>query len=133
MPVDTTLLKRIATPLLVGAASRGAVAAAPRRDIPGRMVVTTLPVLGITGVAPMLRPRASGLLATFPMYGAILASFADSRDDGAAGIRVLRGLLLGLFAFAGFFAVLGATLERCGVAAAFLAATTTALAIQAAT
>jgi len=113
--------------------SGGGVAAAPRWDIPGRMVVTTLLVLGITGAAPVLGPRASGVLATFPVYGAILASFAHRRDDTGAAIRVLRGLLLGLFAFAGFFVVLGAAIEPLGVAPAFAAAIVTALAIQAGT
>jgi hypothetical protein len=47
-------------------------------------------------------------------------------------VQVLRGLLLGLFAFAGFFLVLGASIERLGLVAAFLAATAAALAIQAA-
>ena len=111
----------------------GAVAAAPRWDIPGRMVVTTLLVLAITGAAPALGPRVSGLLATFPVYGAILASFADRRDDTAAGIRVLRGMLLGLFSFAGFFVVLSAAIERLGVAPAFGAAIAASLAIQAGT
>ena len=45
--------------------------------------------------------------------------------------RVLRGLLLGLFAFAGFFAVLGVLIERVGVTASFLAAIAVALGLQA--
>jgi hypothetical protein len=44
---------------------------------------------------------------------------------------VLRGLLLGLFAFAGFFAMLAGLLERVGVGLAFAAAVTTVLLIQA--
>jgi len=44
---------------------------------------------------------------------------------------VLRGLLLGLYCFVGFFFVLAALLERAGIVAAFAAAGAVALAIQA--
>jgi hypothetical protein len=43
---------------------------------------------------------------------------------------VLRGLLIGLYAFIGFFAVLASTIERTGIMASFVAATLVALAIQ---
>ncbi len=48
-------------------------------------------------------------------------------------MRVLQGLLFGLFAFAGFFFVLGALIERAGVAASFAVAIAAALSIQGAT
>jgi hypothetical protein len=44
---------------------------------------------------------------------------------------VLRGLLLGLFAFAGFFLVLAVLIERAGIAPAFAAAIAVAVALQA--
>ncbi|MGH6689937.1 MAG: hypothetical protein ACREF4_04560, partial [Gammaproteobacteria bacterium] len=47
-------------------------------------------------------------------------------------VQVLRGLLLGLFGFAGFFLVLGLLIERAGIALAFTAAIAATLAIQAA-
>jgi hypothetical protein len=37
-------------------------------------------------------------------------------------VEVLRGLLLGLFSFAGFFVVLNGFIERLGVAGGFVAA-----------
>src|SRR2546421_570766 len=43
---------------------------------------------------------------------------------------VLRGLLLGLFAFAGFFFVLALSIERAGIAQAFAAAIAAALILQ---
>jgi hypothetical protein len=46
-------------------------------------------------------------------------------------MEVLRGLLLGLFAFAAFFVVLGMLIERASVAVAFAAAIVSALAVQA--
>ena len=45
-------------------------------------------------------------------------------------MRVLRGLMIGLFSFAGFFVVVGTTIVPLGIAAAFLAASALALAIQ---
>ena len=45
-------------------------------------------------------------------------------------IRVLRGLLLGLFAFAGFFLVLALSIEPAGIARAFAAAIAAALILQ---
>ncbi|HET7342380.1 MAG TPA: hypothetical protein VFL90_13040, partial [Methylomirabilota bacterium] len=101
----------------------------PRWDLPARMAITTALVVGITGAAGALGPRLSGLLATFPVYASILAIFAH-RAGAAPAVQVLRGLLLGLFAFAVFFVVLGATLQRVGVAAGFALATVAALAVQ---
>jgi hypothetical protein len=44
---------------------------------------------------------------------------------------VLRGLILGLFAFGGFFLALSALIEQAGIGLAFAAAIAVALAIQA--
>jgi hypothetical protein len=95
------------------------------------MVTATLLVVLITDAAPIIGPRLSGVLAAFPVYAAILTVFAH-RSGAAPAAAVLRGLLLGLFAFAGFFLVLGLALERAGLALAFIAAIAAALAIQAA-
>jgi len=103
--------------------------AAPAWDLPARMIITTVLVLAITGAAATLGPRLSGVLATFPVYAAILTIFAH-RASAAAAVQVLRGLVLGLFAFAGFFVVLGALIEPLGLAAGFALATAAALAIQ---
>ncbi len=103
----------------------------PRWDIPARMVVTTALVLLLTAVAPALGPRLSGLLATFPVYAAILTVFAHQLQGSPPAIQVLRGLLFGLFTFAAFFFVLGVLIERVGVATAFAAAIAVALALHA--
>ena len=112
----------------------GGAAAFPHWDIPARMVVATALVLGLTALAPFVGPRLSGLLATYPIFAAVLAIFSQ-RGRGASGVaaavQVLRGLLTGLFAFTGFFAVLALALERIGIAGAFAVATAAALAIQA--
>ena len=103
----------------------------PRWDIPARIVVTTTIVLVLTGLATALGPSLTGLLATYPLYGAILSGFAHHLEGPGPAVRVLRGLLLGLFAFAGFFFVLALLIERAGIAQAFAAAIAAALVLQA--
>lgn len=112
-------------------ASRARPARRPPWDIPARIVVTTAIVLLLTGLATALGPSLTGLLATYPLYGAILAGFAHHLEGPGPAVRVLRGLLLGLFAFAGFFFVLALLIERAGIAPAFAAAIATALVLQA--
>jgi hypothetical protein len=107
----------------------------PRWDLPARMVIATVLVLAITESAHVLGPRVSGVLATFPVYAAILTVFAhrgppNPLASAAPAVQVLRGLLWGLFGFASFFVILAALIERAGIAAAFVAASAGALAIQ---
>jgi hypothetical protein len=103
----------------------------PRWDIPARMVITTALVLLLTGFAPVLGPRLSGLLATFPVYAGILTVFAHELQGPGPAVQVLRGLLFGLFSFAAFFFVLGLLIVQVGLALAFGAAIVAALALQA--
>lgn len=103
----------------------------PAWDIPARVVVTTAIVLLLTGLATALGPSLTGLLATYPLYGAILSGFAHHLEGPGPAVRVLRGLLLGLFAFAGFFFALALLIERAGIAQAFAAASAIALVLQA--
>ena len=104
----------------------------PWWDIPARMLVATVFLLALTSAAPALGSRLSGLLSPFPLYAAVLSVFAHRLEGVAAGIGVMRGLLLGLFGFVGFFAVLAFVLEQGGVALAFVIAIAVALVIQAA-
>src|SRR5437660_639788 len=144
--VDGLAVKRGLTPTLIGAVSTAARGAAPGFmprdagaarpvapppwDIAASITVTTAIVLLLTGLATALGPSLTGILATYPLYGAILAGFAHHLDGPGPAIRVLRGLLLGLFAFAGFFFVLALSLERAGIAQAFAAAIAAALILQ---
>ncbi len=95
------------------------------------MVVTTGFVLLLTGVASHLGAQLTGLVTPFPIYAAILVVFTHALEGSARAAGVLRGLLLGLYCFVGFFFVLAALLERAGIAAAFAAAGAVAFAIQA--
>ncbi len=102
----------------------------PRWDLPARMLVATAFVVLLTELAPALGPHLTGLLAPFPIYASILAAFAHQQQGPAAAAGVLRGLLLGLFAFAGFYLTLAALLGPAGIAAAFAAAIAVALGTQ---
>jgi hypothetical protein len=120
----------LALGLMPAARLAAAAAVAPRWDIPARMAVATALVVGLTAVAPIVGPRLSGLLATFPVFAAVLTVFAHRTPGPAAARQVLWGLLLGLFAFAGFFAVINLAIERAGIATSFAAAILCAGVIQ---
>jgi hypothetical protein len=112
------------------AAPSRAGATLPWWDIPARMVVTTAFVLLLTGVASQLGPRLTGLVTPFPLYAAVLVVFTHALEGPARAAGVLRGLLLGLYCFVGFFFVLALLLERSGITPAFAAAAVVALAVQ---
>lgn len=116
---------------LMPAAGAGASPAPPPRwDLPARMVLATAVVLLLTGLAPRLGARLSGLLATYPLFAAILTAFGHRLQGAGAAISVLRGLLFGLFAFASFCLLLALCLVPLGIAGAFAAATAVALLVQ---
>ena len=99
-------------------------------DLPLRMAVATAFVLLVTALAPLLGAQLTGLIAPFPLFASVLAVFAHVERGPAAAAGVLRGLLLGLFSFAGFFIVLALLLVHGGIALAFAAAIVAALAVQ---
>ena len=103
--------------------------ALPRWDIPARMLVATAFVLALTTAAPALGARLAGLIAPFPLYATVLTVFAHRLQGREAATGVLRGLLLGLFAFASFFLALALLLEV-SVALAFAVAIAVALVVQ---
>jgi hypothetical protein len=101
-----------------------------RWDIPWRMMTGTAVVLAITQVAPTVGPRFSGVLAAFPVVTAVLAVFAHRLVGGFEANAVLRGLLLGMFSFVAFYAVLELAVERAGIVGGFSAASAAAVATQ---
>ena len=134
LPLAAAVLAALAAGLaLLGTGrARDAEASIPSRwDVPGRMVAGTAVVVALTAAAPFLGPRLAGLLATYPLLTAVLTVAAQRLDGPASATEVLRGLLLGLHAFAAFFVVLAVLLERIGTGPAFAAAIAAALAIQA--
>jgi hypothetical protein len=99
-------------------------------DIPARILIGTSFILLLTGIAPFIGSRLTGLLTTIPLYVTILSIFAHRNQGPAAAAHVLRGLLYGMFAFTGFFITLSLLIEQVSVAAAFGAAILAALIIQ---
>ncbi len=93
------------------------------------MVAATGLVLTITTFASALGPGLSGLATTFPLLSTILA-LSVHRADPHAAVDVYRGLLMGLFALAGFAATLALVLSRLPLAAAFTLAVVLTLSIQ---
>jgi hypothetical protein len=145
--MSTTLLQNITFPLIpiflvvcaaiaLGLRSmpEGAVEAGEvqlgKWDIPSRIILGTSFILLITGGASFIGPRLTGLLTTIPLYVTILSIFAHRHQGPAAAAHVLRGLLYGMFAFAGFFITLGLLIETAGMTISFVSAILVALAIQ---
>jgi O-antigen/teichoic acid export membrane protein len=102
----------------------------PRWDVPARMVLATAVVLALTALAPRLGATLSGLLATYPLFAAILTAFGHRLQGAGAAVSVLRGLLFGLFSFVAFCLVLALALVPLGIAGAFVAAIAVALLVQ---
>ena len=101
-----------------------------RWDIPTRILIGTSFILLLTGIAPFIGPRLTGLLTTIPLYVTILTIFAHRDQGPAAAAHVLRGLLYGMFAFTGFFITLSLLVERVSLAVSFGSAILVALMIQ---
>ena len=104
--------------------------AAPRWDLPARMILATGLVIVLTATASSLGPHLTGLLTPFPLYVSLLASFAQHLAGADEAVRVLRGLLSGLYAFVVFFGVLALGLNSLGISLSFLLALVGTLAIQ---
>jgi hypothetical protein len=116
----------------VSLAAPSADLAVPRFDIPLRMLIATGFVLVLTELAPHLGSQLTGLLAPYPLFGAVLAVFAHRHQGTRAALGVLVGLLAGLYGFSVFFIVVALLIEH-GPPLAFAAAIVSALAIHGAT
>lgn len=77
--------------------------------------------------APLFGPVVSGLLLSMPVTGSIMPPFTLAMYGPAALVRLVRGFVVGLSAFAAFFFVVAAALVPWGTALAFPAALGAAL------
>ncbi len=130
LPAFAILLGTIATVLLLMPRRAATVEAANLTtwDLPARMVVATLFVLTLTTAAGALGPQLSGLLSPFPVFGVVLAAFTQRSQGPGAAANLLRGVVLGSWAFGSFFLVVGGLLPVIGVGWTYALATVTALA-----
>jgi hypothetical protein len=99
-------------------------------DIPARILIGTSFILLVTGIAPYVGARLTGLLTTIPLYISILTIFSHRHEGQAGANNVLRGLVLGLFSFAGFYLVLGMLIRQNSLGLAFGTAILSTLIIQ---
>jgi hypothetical protein len=104
--------------------------ARPMPDLPFRMLAGAALTLSVTLAAGDLGPRLSGLLAMFPVMGTILTGFTHRASGRAAAVTLLRGMVLGYFAFASFCLVLAHALTAWPIGPAFAGAAVCALAVQ---
>ena len=103
---------------------------APKWDIPARMLLATTFVVLLTSYSPLLGPHLSGLVAPFPVFGLVLATFAHQQMGGSAAIKLLRGVVLGSFGFISFFLVVGLALPVLGIVWTYLLAALAAILVD---
>lgn len=102
----------------------------PAWDLPLRALSALALVLVLTAVAGQLGAKLSGLLAPFPVIASVLAVFTHAQHGTQDVLRIMRGFVTGLVAYALFCFVLSVSLRSLGIAAAFLLASATALTTQ---
>jgi hypothetical protein len=103
----------------------------PSWDLPLRGLSALALVLALTAVAGQLGAKLSGLLAPFPVIASVLAVFTHTQHGEQDLLRIMRGFVMGLVAYALFCFALATTLRSLGIAESFLLATAAALAAQA--
>lgn len=111
------------------ALSASAVVTHPR-ELACRMAAAVILVLAVTWASSAIGPRASGIAATFPVMGSILAVFSHRQQGTDYVVRLLRGMVFGLYSFAAFCLALNRTLPGLPMAGAFLLSLAFALLAQ---
>jgi len=91
----------------------------PSWEIASRMAAAVGMVLLMTALARPLGPHLAGLLVPFPVAATVLTVFMHHYRGGYSAIRLLRGLVAGLWTMGIFFLVVAGTVERLGVGASF--------------
>ena len=108
----------------------GADAAAPQAqagarrvgDLPWRMLAGAVLVMSVSAAASGLGPRLSGFFAMFPVMGTVLVGFTHVQVGRNHAVLLLRGMMLGYFAFAAFCIAIALLLRAQPVAVSFFAA-----------
>lgn len=101
-------------------------------ELPARMVVATIFVLVLTAAADTVGPHLSGLVSPLPIFAGVLVAFTHRTQGVGGAVALLRGVVLGSLAFAGFFLTVALLLPRTGGAVTYAAAVVCALSINAA-
>jgi hypothetical protein len=109
---------------------RSAGTAAPRWDLPARMIAAGTFVLLLTTFADHLGPQVSGLLSPFPIFGVVITSFTHYQQGAKAASQVVRGIAWGSFAFNAFFLIVAIFLPIWPAWAVYIAATAVAIVLN---
>jgi hypothetical protein len=109
---------------------RGGAALPPSWDLPLRGLSALALVLALTALAGQLGAKLSGLLAPFPVIASVLAVFTHALHGQDDLLRIMRGFVLGLVAYALFCFALAEALAATSIAASFAVAAAAALATQ---
>jgi hypothetical protein len=99
-------------------------------ELASRMVAGGAMTLLVTWLSPFLGPKFSGLLAVFPVMGIVLAAFSHRASGNLYTIRLLRGMVMGFYAFTSFCIGVALVVPRLGVAGGFAAALVLSLAVH---
>lgn len=99
-------------------------------ELPLRMLAGAALVFGVTYFSEALGSRLSGMMAMFPVMASVLAVFSHRHAGKEFAIQLLRGALLGWYAFSMFSLLLALLLPQLGIAKAFALALLAALVVQ---
>jgi hypothetical protein len=102
----------------------------PWWDLPARALATVVLVLTVTGVAGVVGPRLSGVLAPFPIGLSVVAAFALAQAGPPSAVALLRGACRGLLGFAVFCYLVAVLLPRWGVVPAYAVAAVGSVLVQ---
>jgi hypothetical protein len=111
--------------------SRSSAVSSPPWDLPLRALSALALVLALTALAGQLGANLSGLLAPFPVIASVLAVFTYAQHGHDDLLRIMRGFVVGLVAYALFCFTLAVTLKQMTIAESFALAAAIALATQA--
>jgi hypothetical protein len=102
-----------------------------RGDLPMRMIVAAVIVVGLTALAPGLGPTWTGLLSPFPVFALVLGGFTHRSQGPGAAARLLRGVVLGSLSHATMFVLIASLLVARGLPWTYTAASLGALSVNA--
>jgi hypothetical protein len=102
-------------------------------ELLARMLAGAAMVAAVTFLAQRLGPHVSGILTVYPVMSLVLAVFSHRQAGPAHAIRLLGGVVGGLYAFSAFCFTVGMALPLLGIAPGFILALVCALAVQAVT
>lgn len=123
----------LAAPRLFPLTDRNANGSTARaNDMHLRMAAGAVLVLAVTHFSSRLGPQLSGVLAMFPVMSSVLVIFSHRHSGAGFAINLLRGMVLGYYAFAVFCVALSLALLSMSVGTAFVVSLACALLMQAA-